>query len=87
MRWAAHFWDVDRWSAKFPYVFEEYYFRRWIAACHLYKTVPPALPRIQRGARSSVCDAQVLELARDRNEGYVLTDRLLDGERPELRWP
>jgi hypothetical protein len=44
MRWAAHFWDVDRWPAKFPYVFETYYFQRWITACHLYKRITPALP-------------------------------------------
>jgi hypothetical protein len=43
MEWAAHFWDVDRWPARFPYVFEEFYFRRWITACHLYKRIPPAL--------------------------------------------
>jgi hypothetical protein len=30
MRWAAPFWDVDRWPAKFPHVFEAYYFRRWV---------------------------------------------------------
>jgi hypothetical protein len=41
MRWAAHFWDVSRWPTGFPYVFEEFYFRRWIAACHLYKHIPP----------------------------------------------
>lgn len=35
MQWAAHFWDVERWPAKFPYVFEELYFQRWITACHL----------------------------------------------------
>jgi hypothetical protein len=44
MRWAAHFWDVDRWPAKFPHVFETYYFRRWVTACHLYKRITPALP-------------------------------------------
>jgi hypothetical protein len=43
MQWAAHFWDVGRWPARFPYVFAEFYFRRWISACHLYKRIPPAL--------------------------------------------
>lgn len=41
LRWAAHFWDVDRWPAQFPYVFDEFYFGRWIRACHLYKRLPP----------------------------------------------
>jgi hypothetical protein len=41
MRCAAHFWDVDRWPAKFPYVFEQFYIYRWVVACHLYKHLPP----------------------------------------------
>ncbi len=28
LRWAAHFSDVERWPAKFPYVFEQAYFAR-----------------------------------------------------------
>lgn len=51
MRWAAHFWDVDRWPAKFPYVFEMYYFRRWVTACHLYRRMTPALPSGSGGER------------------------------------
>ena len=51
MRWAAHFWDVDRWPAKFPHVFETYYFRRWVTACHLYKRITPALPSATGGER------------------------------------
>lgn len=43
MEWAAHFWDVDRWPAKFPYVFEQFYFHRWVVACHLRKHISPAL--------------------------------------------
>jgi hypothetical protein len=43
MRWTAHFWDVNRWPAKFPYVFETYYFRRLITACHLYRKLTPDL--------------------------------------------
>jgi hypothetical protein len=43
MQWAAHFWDVGRCPATFPYVFAEFYFRRWISACHLYKRIPPSL--------------------------------------------
>ena len=50
MEWAAHFWDVSRWPAKFPYAFQEFYVRRWIAAC-LYKTIPPALAITGRGKR------------------------------------
>jgi hypothetical protein len=42
MRWAAHFWDVDRSTVTFPYVFGRFYFHRWITACHLYKRMPPA---------------------------------------------
>jgi hypothetical protein len=34
MQWAAHFWDVDRHAAKFPYVFEQFLFARWVTACH-----------------------------------------------------
>jgi hypothetical protein len=51
MRWAAHFWDVDRWPAKFPYVFEMYYFRRWVTACHLYRRITPAVPSGTEGER------------------------------------
>jgi hypothetical protein len=51
MRWAAHFWDVDRWPAQFRYVFETYYFRRWITACHLYRRIAPTLPFDTRGER------------------------------------
>ena len=36
---------------------------------------------------SSVCEAEALDLAPDRNDGYDLTDRLLDRERAQLRWP
>jgi hypothetical protein len=43
MAWAAHFWDVDRKPAKFPYVFEQFLFYRWITACHLRQRIPPAL--------------------------------------------
>ena len=43
MRWAAHFWDVDRWPAKLPYVFEQFLFYRWVTACHLRQRIPPAL--------------------------------------------
>lgn len=41
MRWAAHFWDVDRSEVTFPYAFERFYFHRWITACQLYKRMPP----------------------------------------------
>lgn len=51
MQWAAHFWHVDRWPAKLPYAFEEFYFRRWITACHLYKKIPPALTITHRSQR------------------------------------
>ena len=51
MRWAAHFWDVDRWPAQFPYVFETYYFHRWIGACHLYRRFTPALAGYAGGER------------------------------------
>ena len=43
MQWASHFWDMGRRPARFPYAFEEFYFRRWITACHLYKKIPPSL--------------------------------------------
>lgn len=43
LKWAAHFWDVYRWPAGFPWVFEQFYFYRWIVACHLRKRIPPAL--------------------------------------------
>jgi hypothetical protein len=51
MLWAAHFWDVDRWPARFPYVFETYYFHRWTSACHLHKKIPPALTTTAGGTR------------------------------------
>jgi len=51
MQKAAHFSDVDRWPAKFPFVFEEFYFQRWITARHLYNKMPPALTLTERGAR------------------------------------
>jgi hypothetical protein len=43
MRWAAHLWDVDRWTAKFPYVFEQFLFYGWVTAGHLCQRIPPAL--------------------------------------------
>ena len=43
MQWAAHFWDVDRPPAKFPYVFEQFLFYRWMTACHLRQRIPSAL--------------------------------------------
>lgn len=43
MRWAAHFWDVYRTDVEFPYVFEQFYFQRWMTSCHLYKRIAPAL--------------------------------------------
>jgi hypothetical protein len=35
---------------------------------------------------SSVSDVRVLDLAPDRNDGYDLTDRLLEGWQPEVLW-
>jgi hypothetical protein len=43
MQRAAHFWDVNRHPAKFPYSFQEFYFYRWIIAVHLREHLPPAL--------------------------------------------
>jgi hypothetical protein len=43
MRWAVHFWDVDRRPARFPYGFEQFYFYRWVTALHLRQRIPPAL--------------------------------------------
>jgi hypothetical protein len=51
MQWAAHFWDVDRHSAKFPYVFESFLFQRFISACHLRQRVAPALMITSGGRR------------------------------------
>jgi hypothetical protein len=36
---------------------------------------------------SSISDARAIDLAPDRNDGYDLTDLLLDGERIEAVWP
>lgn len=36
---------------------------------------------------SSISDARAIDLAPDRNDGYDLTDWLLDGERLEAAWP
>jgi hypothetical protein len=44
MTWAAHFWDIDRHPAKFPYSFEQFYFYRLITALHLRQRIPPAWP-------------------------------------------
>jgi len=41
MAWAAHFWGVNRYAARFPYVFERSLFNRWIVACHLRKGLAP----------------------------------------------
>ena len=37
------FWDVDRWPAKFPYVFTQFLFYGWVTARHLRQRIPPAL--------------------------------------------
>ena len=42
---------TDRWPARFPHVFETYYFRRWVTACHLYKRITPGLPTDTGGDR------------------------------------
>jgi hypothetical protein len=34
-------WTADR--AKFPFVFEQFLFYRWVTACHLRQRIPPAL--------------------------------------------
>lgn len=39
--WAAHFWDVDRHPAHFPYRFDQFNFHRWIVACQLRKGLAP----------------------------------------------
>ncbi len=39
--WAAHFWDVDRYPAHFPYRFDRFHFYRWIVACQLRKGLAP----------------------------------------------
>ena len=51
LRWAAHFWDVGRSEVSFPYSFDEFNFRRWITACHLYKHIPPAPEDTSEAAR------------------------------------
>jgi hypothetical protein len=51
LQWAAHFWDVELWSAKFPYMFDEPNFHRWITACHLYHRTAPAPPITNRAPR------------------------------------
>lgn len=43
MEWAAHFWDVDRHAARFPYSLERFYFYRWITALHLRQRMPQDL--------------------------------------------
>jgi hypothetical protein len=44
MAWAAHFWNVDGpHPVVFPWQFEQFYFYRWVTACHLRKLIPPAL--------------------------------------------
>ena len=43
MAWAAHFWDVGQRATPFPWMFEEFYFQRWITACHLRHRSTPAL--------------------------------------------
>ena len=51
LRWAAHFWDVGLSEVSFPYSFDEFNFRRWITACHLYKHIPPAHEDTSEAAR------------------------------------
>jgi len=42
MAWAAHFWDLRRHPASFPYVLGPAYFERWITALHLRAGFAPA---------------------------------------------
>lgn len=51
IRWAAHYWDADRWPAEFRYVFKEVHFRRWITAFDLCKRIPPAFTVTTGAAR------------------------------------
>lgn len=49
MRWATHFWDARHHAADgFPYIFNEFYFRRWVTAAHLRNTLAPALTIIDQ---------------------------------------
>ena len=51
MRWAAHFWDVDRWPAKFPSTCSSRSSSTgWVTACHLRQRIPPALTVTDAGS-------------------------------------
>jgi hypothetical protein len=41
MSWAAHFWDLRRHHARYPFEFSDFYFRRWMTALHLRHQMPP----------------------------------------------
>jgi hypothetical protein len=50
MAWAAHFWDLHRFPAKFPSTFQSFLFERWIAALHLRNGRAPSARLIQAAA-------------------------------------
>jgi hypothetical protein len=50
MAWAAHFWDLRRYPAKFPSTFQSSLFERWIAALHLRDGRAPTARLVQAAA-------------------------------------
>jgi hypothetical protein len=44
MLWAGHFWDPSRDGVRFPYVFDEPHFRRWMTAALLRRGSTPTAP-------------------------------------------
>jgi len=50
MAWAAHFWELRRYPAKFPSTFQSSLFERWIAALHLRDGRAPTARMVQAAA-------------------------------------
>jgi hypothetical protein len=50
MIWAAHFWDLRRNRADFPFAFGDPLFDRWITALHLRKGRAPTARLVQAAA-------------------------------------
>jgi hypothetical protein len=50
MAWAAHFWELRRYPAKFPSTFQSFLFERWIAALHLRDGRAPMARLVQAAA-------------------------------------
>jgi hypothetical protein len=95
MQWAAHFWNVDRLSVKFPYVFERVLLSAVAgrmqpapanaAGADGHRSRAVTRQHVQDGAQTFDRIGGVVDLAPDREDGYDLTDWLAERRHVAVR--